>query len=370
MKKLIQRINLKQQWKSDEKKILPVIKKILRSGNYVGSNIILDLEKKIANYCGTKYAICTNSGTDALTLGLHLLNVKKGDEVITPTNSFIASAASIVHLGAKPVFVDVKDDQLIDPKEIEKKITKKTKAIMPVHLCGKMADMKSIMDISKKYNIPIIEDCAQAIGSKFLKKKSGSHGSIGCFSTHPLKNLNTAGDGGFIVTNNFQFYKKLKLLINHGLSNRNKSQCFGYVSRMDTLQAGILLERIKDLNTRIKARRINANIYFQELSKLPIKLPYENQNEFNTYHLFVIQTKNREKLKNFLLKKGIETGIHYPIPIHLQPAAKYLGYKKGDFQKAEMQSKTILSLPINEFLKKSDIIYICNTINIYLNKNS
>ncbi len=368
MKKLIRRVDLSKQWKSEEKKILPVIKKILSSGNYIGSDIISNLEKKIAKYCGTKYAVCTNSGTDALTLGMHILNVKNGDEVITPPNSFIASAASIVHLGARPVFAEVNDNQLIDPKEIERKITKKTKAIMPVHLCGKMADMQSIMNLSKKYNIPVIEDCAQSIGSKFNLKKSGSYGNIGCFSTHPLKTLNSAGDGGFIVTNNLKYYKKLKLLINHGLSDRNKSQCFGYVSRMDSLQAGILLERLKSLNSRIELRRKNAEIYFRELKNLPIKLPYENNKEFNTYHLFVIQTKDRQKLKNHLLKKAIETGVHYPIPIHLQPAAKYLGYKKGDFKKAEMQSKTVLSLPISEFLKKNEIIYICNMIKKFFNE--
>ena len=368
MKKFIKRVNLSDQWRSDKRKILPVVKKILSSGEYVGSNLISDLEKKIAKYCGTKFAVCTNSGTDALTLGMYLLNIKKGDEVITPPNSFIASAASIAHLGAKPVFVDVNSDQLIDPIEIEKKISKKTKAIMPVHLCGKMADMKKIMKLSKKYKIPVIEDFAQAIGSKFDKKKSGSYGNLGCFSTHPLKNLNAAGDGGFIVTDNYQYYKKLKLLINHGLSDRNKSQCFAYVSRMDTLQAGILLERLKNLNSRILLRRKNAEVYFKELKNLPIRLPYENKDEFNSYHLFVIQTNLRNKLHIFLKKKGIESGIHYPIPIHLQPAAKYLGYKKGDFKNTEKQSKTILSLPINEFLKKNEIIYVCRMIKNFFNE--
>ena len=365
--KIIKRVDLVKQWKKERSKLLPLVIKTFESGEYIGSKEILKLEKEIAKYCGTKYAVCTNSGTDSLTLALYLLGIRRGDEVITPPNSFIASAATIAHLGAKPVFADVKQDQLIDPIEIEKKITKKTKAIMVVHLCGRIADMKSIKKISNKYNLPIIEDAAQAIGSKYDGKKSGSFGEFGCFSAHPLKNLNACGDSGFITTNNKNYYKKLKLLINHGLENRNMSSSFAYVSRMDTLQATILNYRLKNLDEKINKRRKIASIYFKKLKNLPILLPVEAKEEYNSYHLFVIQTNKRAELQKFLKKNKIETGIHYPIPIHLQKAAKYLGYQKGTFKNTESQSKRILSLPINENLDKQDIDFICKKIINFFN---
>ena len=363
--KKIKRVDLVKQWKKERSRLLPLIIQSFESGEYIGSEEIEKLEKKIAKYCGTKFAVCTNSGTDSLTLALYLLGVRKGDEVITPPNSFIASAATIVHLGAKPVFADVKKDQLIDPSEIEKKITKKTKAIMVVHLCGRIADMKNIIKISNKYNLPIVEDAAQAIGSKYYGKKSGSFGEFGCFSAHPLKNLNACGDSGFITTNNKKHYKKLKILINHGLENRNMSSSFAFVSRMDTLQATILNFRLKNLNEKIVKRRKIASIYFEKLKNLPILLPTEEKGEYNSYHLFVIQTKKRKELQRFLKMNKIETGIHYPIPIHLQKAAKYLNYKQGSFKNTEIQSKRILSLPINENLNTKEVNFICKKIRYF-----
>ena len=196
-------INLAAQWSEEEKDILPIIKEILSSGQFIGGEIVDNFEKDVARFCKTKFCIALNSGTDALVCGLIALGVKRGDEIITPPNSFIASTSAIVHIGAKPVFVDVLEDQNINPYEIEKAITNKTKAIMPVHLTGRMAKMDEILKISNKYNIPIIEDAAQSIGSQYQNKFSGSIGEVGCFSTHPLKNLNACGDGGFITTNNF-----------------------------------------------------------------------------------------------------------------------------------------------------------------------
>ena len=226
---MIKYINLIDQWKEDKKKLLPIIDKVLSQGNWVGGENIKKFEENISRLCGTKYAVALNSGTDALTLGLYLLGVKKGSEVITPPNSFIASTSVIVHLGAKPVFVDVKEDQNIDPNLVEKAITSKTKAIMPVHLTGRIADMDPLIKISKKYNIPIIEDAAQSIGSKYKNKHSGSFGLIGCFSAHPLKNLNAMGDSGFLTTNDKNIYLQVKDLSNHGMSNRNRINNFGFV---------------------------------------------------------------------------------------------------------------------------------------------
>ena len=303
MKKKIKRLYFIKQWKSQEKIILPSIINVLRSGQYVNSDIVERLENKIARLTNSKYCVCTNSGTDALTLGLHALGIKKNDEVITQSNSFVASTASIVHLGAKPVFIDVKNNQMIDENKIQKKITKKTKAIMPVHLTGRMANMITIRKIAKKYNLKIIEDCAQAIGSKYFGKTSGTYGDIGCFSTHPLKNLNSCGDGGFVILNNKNKYEYIKKLTNHGLIDRNFCETFGYVSRMDSIQAAILIKRIKYLKSVLQKRRFLAKLYFENLKNLPIVLPLEKKFEFNSYHLFVIQTNKIKKFNENYIHK-------------------------------------------------------------------
>ncbi len=357
-------VNIKKQYFIERKKLLSIIDKALSSGNWVGGLEIDKFEKNISKICKTKYCVSLNSGTDALTLGLHLLGVRKGDEVITPPNSFVASTAVIVHLGAKPIFVDVNKDQNINAELIEKKITKKTKAIMPVHLTGRMCEMDKINKISKKYNIPIIEDSAQSIMSSFKNRMSGSWGEIGCFSTHPLKNLNASGDGGFLTTNNKKIYEIIKNLRSHGMEDdRNNVKNFGYVSRMDNLQAAILNYRLKNLKKIIKSRRINVKTYIENLNFNNVKIPLEKKDQFNTYHTFVIQVNQRDELKKYLEKNGVSTAIHYPVPIHLQKCSRLLGYKKGDFPETEKQSKRILSLPINQFLKKQEIIYISNLIN-------
>jgi dTDP-4-amino-4,6-dideoxygalactose transaminase len=361
-------VDLSRQYKQERKKIIKVIDEVLLKGNYVGGDQVDLFEKRIAKFCNTKYCVALNSGTDALVLALHALGVRRGDEVITPPNSFIASTAVIVHLGAKPVFADVKPDQSIDPDEIEKKITKKTKVIMPVHLTGRMCQMDKILKIAKKHNLKIVEDAAQSIGSMYKEKKSGSYGDIGCFSAHPLKNLNAIGDSGYLTTNSKKIYDYIKILRSHGMANRNVVKNFGYVSRMDNLQAAVLNYRLNDLNNLISKRRKNAKLYFKYLNKKKMLLPTESVHEFNTYHTFVIQVSKRDKLKEYLLKNGINTAIHYPIPIHLQPAAKRLGYKKGDFKNTERQAKSILTLPINQFLKEKEIILISKKINNFFNE--
>ncbi len=361
-------INLSQQYNSERKSLLEIIDKTLSSGSYVGGMEIEKFEKKISKLCGTKYCISLNSGTDALTLALHALGVRRGDEVITPSNSFIASTSVIVHLGAKPVFVDVKDDQNINEKLIEKNITKKTKVIMPVHLTGRMCDMVKINQISNKYKIPIVEDCAQSVMSMYANKKAGSYGIFGCFSTHPLKNLNAMGDGGFLVTNSKKYYKLISALRTHGTINRNVVKKFGYVSRMDNIQAAILNYKLKNLKKVISIRRKNVQLYLKYLNKKNFYFPKEKRLEFNTYHTFVLQFKKRNLLRKYLKKKGIGTAIHYPTPIHLQPAAKYLGYKKKSLPMTETQAKSILTLPIHQHLKSNEIKYISNHINKFYEK--
>ncbi len=363
-------VNLNLQWQKERKDLIKIIDQVLKNQSWVGGDSIKVFERNIAKTCKTKYAVALNSGTDALTIGLYVLGIRRGDEVITTPNSFIASTSVIVHLGAKPVFVDVLPDQCLDPTLIEKAITKKTKAIMPVHLTGRVCDMNKINKIAKKYKIPVIEDAAQSIGSKFRGKPSGSHGTIGCFSAHPLKNLNAIGDAGYLTTSSKQIYEKVIELRNHGMVDRNIVKNFGFVSRMDSINAAILNYRLKNLRNIIKIRRKNSKLYKKYLDKKNVFIPRDKNSEFNTYHTFVVQVKKRDKLKKFLKSKNINTAIHYPIPIHLQPAAKYLGYKKGNFKNTESQAKSILTLPINQFLKEKEIKYICEVINSFYKKNN
>ena len=362
-------VNLNLQWRKEKSSLIKIINQALERDSWVGGRNIYQFEKNIARLCKTKYAASLNSGTDALTLGLHLLGVRRGDEVITVPNSFVASVSVIVHLGAKPVFIDVLPDQNMNPELLEKAITKKTKAIMPVHLTGRMAEMFEINQIARKYNIPVIEDAAQAIGSLYNNKPAGSLGAIGCFSAHPLKNLNAIGDAGYLTTNNKKIYEKVIELRSHGIVNRDIIKKFGYVSRMDNLQAAVLNYRLKNLKKIIEKRRKNAELYNEYLDKKYVFFPNEKKYQYNSYHTFVIQVDKRDQLKKYLEKNNIMTSIHYPVPIHLQPAAKYLGYRKGSFKQAENQAARILTLPINQYLNFAQIKRVCDKINyFYLKK--
>jgi dTDP-4-amino-4,6-dideoxygalactose transaminase len=356
-------VNLVAQWQDEKDDLLPIIEKILASGQYISTSVVDEFEVKAAKICNTKHCVALNSGTDALVFGLAALGVRRGDEVITPPNSFVASTSAITHLGAKPVFVDVLPDQNIDPSKIEAAITKNTKAIMPVHLTGRMSRMDEIRDIASKYNLEIIEDSAQAIGSKYLNVPSGKWGKVGCFSTHPLKNLNACGDGGFLVTDDDEIANKIRILRTHGMIDRNTVKHFGYVSRMDSIQAAILNYRINKLSLVSDKRRKNAEIYYNLLDRNKIFIPEKRPEEFNTFHTFVIQVENRDLLKEKLAEVGIETGIHYPIPIHLQPASINLGYKKGDFEITENQASRILTLPVNQYLTNNEITEVANQVN-------
>ena len=365
----IKYLNFKNQWLEEKKDLLPIIDKILESGDYVGVNAseVIKLEKNLKRIF-SRNVVTVNSGTDALTLGMYVAGIRRGDEVITTSNSYIASTATIVHLGAKPVFADVLPDQNIDPSAIQRLITKKTKAIMAVHLTGRSCDMDSILKIARKNNLLVIEDCAQAFGSKFGGKLCGTFGDVGCFSTHPLKNFNGMGDGGFVITKKTAIAKIISRLRNHGLKTRDKADIFGYNSRLDNIQAGILNFRLQNIKNIIKKRRSNARYFFNNLDKRFIFVPEEKKKEFNTYHLFVIQVPERDKLMKFLKKKGIECYIHYPIPIHLQ---KIFKKQKFDLKNTISQSKRILSIPIHQGLSKKQLKYTTDTINsFYAKQNS
>jgi dTDP-4-amino-4,6-dideoxygalactose transaminase len=286
-----------------------------------------------------------------------------GDEVITPPNSFVASTSAIVQVGARPVFADVRADQNIDPDAVEAAITSRTRAIMPVHLTGRIADMAALSEIGGRHGIAIIEDAAQAMGSKHDGLAAGSLGDIGCFSAHPVKNLNAAGDAGFLTLNDDKLAERLKRLRHHGMSDRDTVVEWGMVSRMDNLQAAILCMRLPKLDAVVAKRRRNAALYRKHLNSGHVFHPPCRTEEFNSFHTFVIQCEARDELQSHLSARGIATAIHYPIPIHLQPAARSLGYREGDLPVAERQARTILSLPVHQYLAIDDVVRVAEAVN-------
>jgi dTDP-4-amino-4,6-dideoxygalactose transaminase len=359
-------VDLAAQYAEERDALLPIIDRVMAAGQFVGGEPIEALERALAPVCGTAHVVALNSGTDALILGMAALGIGPGDEVITPPNSFVASTAAIVALGARPVFADVLDDQNIDPAAVAKAVTARTKAIMPVHLTGRIADMDAIAEIAARHDLKIVEDAAQAIGSRYRDRPSGSFGDVGCFSGHPLKNLNACGDAGFVTTNDAKVAETVRLMRNHGLADRNTVTRFGSVSRLDTLQAAILNFRLTRLPGIVERRRANAAHYRRLLDPELVFLPPERQHEFNTYHTLVIQVDHRDALQSHLTQAGVGTAIHYPIPIHLQPAAASLGHKTGDFPVTERQAELILTLPIHPWLSVDDVAFVCTTVNEFL----
>ena len=340
------------------------LKKFVKTGDFTLGKPLQVFEQKFAKLIGTKYAVGVNSGTDAIKLPLKAIGIKPGDEIITAANTFVATVGAITELGAKPVFVDCDDTFCMNVNLIEKKITKKTKAIVPVHFTGYMTNMKALMPLSKKYNIPIVEDACQSILANINNKNAGTWGVAGSFSLHPLKNINVWSDGGVITTNNYSLYKKLLLLRNHGLVDRDTVKICGYNSRLDTFQAVVgnwLLPSARSIsNQRIK----NANYLDRELTKINgITIPPRPKNFRIVYHLYIVFSEKRDELYKYCLKKGIEAKIHYPVPIYRQAAYKYLKHKKGDFKVSDEHAKKILSFPCDQHLSKKQLKYIVETVN-------
>ena len=362
-------VNIAKQHEPIKQQILSAISKVVDRGDFIFGEEVLRFEKRFAELCGVRFAIGVNSGTDALILALRALEIGSGDEVITVPNSFIASASCIMLVGAKPVFVDVCDDYNIDPNLIEQAITPSTRAILPVHLTGRPADMDLIMEIASAHDLHIIEDCAQAVCAEYKSQRVGSFGTIGCFSLHPLKTLNACGDGGMVITDDESLYEKIKILRNVGLKTRDDCVIWSGNSRLDTLQAAILLIKMNYLEKWTNKRRANAKFYQEHLCRITeIKLPLENEDSRAVYHTFVIQSENRDNLQAYLDKCGIGTAIHYPIPIHLHTAATHLGYNKGDFPKTERQSQRILSLPVYPELEVEDLENVVTAITKFYQK--
>ncbi len=359
----LQNIALKEQ-------LITEFWKVMESGQFIMGEALTNFEKSFTTLAQTKYALGMANGTDALFLSLKALGIGNGDEVITAPNSFLASASAIALIGAKPVFADVREDFNLDPEMVEKAISTKTKAIIVVHLTGRPAAMDELLAIAKKHNIHIVEDCAQAVGAEYKGKRVGSMGTTGCFSLHPLKNLAASGDGGVITTNDEKVYAYLLKARNHGLKNRDECEFWSYNSRLDNMQAALLNVKLKHIEKWTERRRAIAKLYYERLKDLKMILPYDKDFEKAVYHTFIIQTDKRNELKEYLASQGVDTKIHYPVPIHLQEAAKYLGYKKGDFPVTEKQTETILSLPVYPELTDEQVNYIADCIIEFYKKHS
>lgn len=342
---------------SDNEIIWQKIKEVVIKNDFTLGEVVDEVEELIANEANTKYAIGVGSGTDALFLSLKALGIGNGDEVLTTTYTFYATIGAIVTAGAKPVFCDCLEDYNIDPLAIQKNITSNTKAIIPVHWSGRPCHMDEINKIAKDNNLYVIEDACHAIQAEYKGKRCGSLGETGCFSFHPLKNLNVWGDGGIITTNNHALAERLKLIRNHGLVNRNTCKEFAYNSRLDSIQAVIAKHVIENKLDNITSSRIKNSMALDEAfsSIIQIKTTNRSENFKEVFHLYMFQTEYRDELYNYLRNKNIDAKIHYPIPMHLQPAASFLGYKKGDFPIAEKLAEESISLPVHEYINDEQI---------------
>lgn len=364
-------IDLTRQYKAVEEEILSATKRVFEKGRFILGEEVSAFEEEFARYCGVRYGVGMNSGTDALYLALKAAGVGEGDEVITVANSFIAGALAISFTGAKPLFVDIDSKTYnMDPNALEsflKRRKRKTiKAILPVHLYGQPAEMGAIIGIAQEYGLIVIEDACQAHGAEYRGKKVGSFGAMGCFSFYPTKNLGCYGDGGMVVTDDKKLYEKLRLLRCYGEKKKYEHIIQGENSRLDEIQAAILRVKLKYLGGWNEKRRETALIYKKKLEESEVICPVEREGARHVYHLFVIRSKKRNSLQAFLKEKGIDTLIHYPIPIHLQKAYIDLGYQKGDLPITEQYARKILSLPFFTEISESEMEEVSTQIKVFL----
>lgn len=363
-------MNLAKQYKQVKPEMTARLNEAISAQRFILGKDLSAFESEVAIYCGTRFAVGVNSGTDALFLALHILGIKRGDEVITTPFTFIATVEAIINIGAKPVFVDIDRNSFnIDPSGIESKITKKTKAIMPVHLYGQCAEMEKINKIARKYNLKVIEDAAQAIGATRFGRKAGTLGDIAGFSFYPGKNLGAFGDAGCITTNKSNLKDAIMLIRNHGSSPGKKYHNLevGYNSRLDNLQAIVLSIKLKCLDRWLEKRRLNAYFYNDSLKGLPVKTPYTSSGNVHTFHQYTLMAQNREELIEYLLNEGIEARVYYPVPLHLQKPLRFLGYKKGELPSAEQAARQVFSIPVHEGLSHKERNYIVGSIKKFYN---
>lgn len=368
---MIKFVDFKKRYKQNKKDIDFAIGRVLESGSFILGKELKKFEKNFAKYLGVRYVVGVNSGTDAIFLALKSLGIKAGDEVITVANTATATISAIRLTGAMPVFVDIDELTMsIDVSLITQAITKKTKAILPVHLYGQPVNINEILKIAKRNKLIVIEDACQASGTMLGNKKIGSFGEAGCFSFYPTKNLGAFGDAGAVATNNKKLALKLQQLRNYGEESKYNNKIEGINSRLDEMQAALLNWGLKKLDYWNKKREFLANIYLKELKQMPVSLPVISDKKIKpAWHLFVIRVKNRDKLKKFLSYRGVQTSIHYPKPIFKQNAYKYLHYSKKDLPTTSKAMSEILSLPLYPELEAKDIYFICQQIKIFYGKD-
>lgn len=359
---------LKNQF-ADPDRIWKDVKKVVLRGDFTLGAEVAEFERQFAKVVGTQYGVGVNSGTDALFLSLKAMGVGPGDEVITMTSTFIATAGAIAASGARPVFVDCNDEYIMSPESIEAVVTPRTKAVIPVHYAGHPVDMPKLMEVAKKYNLDVIEDACQAVSGEVGGEVVGSWGVTGGFSLHPLKNINVWSDAGVITTNSEAAYRKLLLLRNHGMKNRDEYEVFGYNSRLDTVQAAVGLHIIKELESITRKKIEHAGIYDKALREIPqITVPPRRKGVKYVYHLYIVQAQKRDELLRHLNEAGIEAKVHYPMPLHLQNCCKHLGYKPGSFPVAEAQARSIITLPAHQHLSKKQIQFTIDKIKEFYKK--
>jgi dTDP-4-amino-4,6-dideoxygalactose transaminase len=325
--------------------LLGAFEKVLDGGRYILGPEVSAFEREFAEFCGVQRAVSVATGTCALHLVLRDLGLRPGDEVITVPNSFIASAATIALAGARPVFADIGPDLNMDPAQLEAVITPRTKAVVPVHLTGRPARMREILDIAEQHHLFVLEDAAQAVGAKLDGRRVGSWGNAGAFSLHPLKNLYAIGDGGIVTSRDESVLDRLLKSRNHGLRSRDECEFWSFNSRLDEVQAAMLRVRLRHLEEHTEERRQRAFRYNERLRPY-VTVPDEGKGEYCVYQTYVVQAERRNELQRFLVENGVEALVHYPTPIHLQPAAKSLGYSAADFPVTMKAASRILSLPL------------------------
>lgn len=342
------------------------IREVIDSAAFAGGPFVERFEEEFATFCGATYAVGVGNGTDALWFALLALGIGPGDEVITVPMTFMATAEAISYCGAKPVFVDIEEETYtMDPALLERAITPRTKAVVPVHLFGQTADMDPILEIAQRHNLHVIEDACQAHGAEYRGKKAGSLGSAGCFSFYPGKNLGAFGEAGGIVTSDEALKKKVHVLRDHGQGKKYHHSMIGWNGRMDGIQGAVLRVKLKRLTDANNARRAHACLYSELLSSFKqVTIPKETKDRMHVYHIYAVRVRNRDQVLQRLSDRGIGCGIHYPIPVHLQTAYKFLGHKVGDFPVSEICGREFLSLPMFPELTQIQVEKVVNELRV------
>jgi dTDP-4-amino-4,6-dideoxygalactose transaminase len=370
-------VDLKIQYKQIEHEVLPMVTEAMANGAFIGGPQVTNFESEFAAFCNSPYCAGVNSGTDALRFALMAVGVGPGDGVITVPHTFIATTEAISQVGATPAFVDIDEHTYnMDPNKLEaylksrnrqSSIVNRIRAVIPVHLYGQPADMDPILEIAREYNLAVVEDACQAHGALYKGKKAGSLGTVGCFSFYPGKNLGAYGEGGAVVTRDEEIANKIRMLRDHGQAKKYFHDVEGYNGRLDAIQAGVLRIKLKRLSEWNQARQDHAALYYQLLSGVHgLTLPFQADYANSVYHLYVILVNDRDALQKFLGDNGVATGLHYPLPLHLQKAYEDLGYKKGDFPVTERVADTLLSLPMYPELTRQQIEYVVELIKEFL----